>query len=679
MTFRFTQSLGTALVLAVMLMLVILAYQNSNKTINFLSLVVEVHTPVLDSFNEISRLMSKADNNIRVYKNMNELKMNELSEIISRININVKLIYANINYGDRSLLRMISEANSILKNMGYAKSKITIHNNIDILKDKLLELKVSIRKLYQSLSQKEKSTIIDYIKVISNLNNSLNSYLNNYTQQSTVLLDDIISPLKLMKVEINNIMSFISDERYSHSHKEVHYDIHGEYNSENEYKHDAGLKKSLVELNGIVNRFIQSIHIYSEEKKRMDPSASKVADTLTTVFKIKHSLINEIFSIHELYRKHVTEDQAALVEQSKDSRRNFVVFYFVGLLLGIIGIVVINKIVRKDLAALIGGTHEFAKSNFKSRISTLKLKEFNELSESFNQISEYVEYNNSALRKNMEDLDHANDIISNAKNELEQQVEERTGDLKLAMEAAKKSDLAKSAFLANMSHELRTPLHGILSFAKFGLDKTGVVTEERVKGYFSQIDASGHRLKVLLDDLLDLSKLEAGKMQLSFSKIKFFDVVNECVAEQNALLLSHHLKVELIISDDFPLIECDRNRMGQVVMNILSNAIKFSPDGGTITIEGKIFKASQGENNECESVQISITDQGEGIPESDLNTIFEKFVQSDGNDPSSGGTGLGLAITKELMLAHHGRVWCENIDSGGATFYFTLPIEQSQG
>lgn len=238
-------------------------------------------------------------------------------------------------------------------------------------------------------------------------------------------------------------------------------------------------------------------------------------------------------------------------------------------------------------------------------------------------------------------------------------------------EAAEKASQAKSMFLANMSHELRTPLHGILSYAQFGVDKHGQVSDEKILKYFQQIKISGERLKVLLDDLLDLSKLEAGKMVLDIQENSIVDIVRACIDEQTALTNSKDINVTQHYDENMKNVFCDKNRVGQMVMNIFGNAIKYSPDGGQIDI---VCKQRYNESGQPTYVHIYITDQGPGVPEEEKEEIFNKFIQSSFNKHiGGGGTGLGLAITRELVFAHHGEIWCENNPDVGATFHITLP------
>lgn len=262
---------------------------------------------------------------------------------------------------------------------------------------------------------------------------------------------------------------------------------------------------------------------------------------------------------------------------------------------------------------------------------------------------------------------------------LELNVSQRTADLVLAKMEADKANKAKSEFLANMSHELRTPMHGILSFSSFGLNKIGKVSDEKIYSYFDQIQQSGNRLLALLNDLLDLAKLESGKMDMAFENSDIGNVIKSCVDEQ--VLRVNEKDIRLTFDCNLKenvATEFDPVRIGQVITNLLSNSIKFSPDMGAIEIGCQDAVISIDSRDE-DAFLISIKDNGMGIPEDELDKVFDKFTQSSksGREHVQKGTGLGLSISKEIVLAHHGKIWAECNQGAGATFKFVIPKKQN--
>lgn len=234
---------------------------------------------------------------------------------------------------------------------------------------------------------------------------------------------------------------------------------------------------------------------------------------------------------------------------------------------------------------------------------------------------------------------------------------------------AEEANLAKSQFLSNMSHELRTPIHAILGFAQLGSERA---TDQKTKDYCKRISTSGNRLLLLINDLLDLSKLEAGRMDMHMQIHSVLNIVNAALHEMELLLREKDLQVEVMNDVDLASVPCDAMRIAQVVHNLLSNAIKFSPQGGKIQI---LLKSQEEESGLFRFV---ITDQGPGIPESELESVFDEFVQSSTTHTGAGGTGLGLAISRRIITAHRGRIYARNRLSGGAEFVIELPLAQPE-
>jgi signal transduction histidine kinase len=242
-------------------------------------------------------------------------------------------------------------------------------------------------------------------------------------------------------------------------------------------------------------------------------------------------------------------------------------------------------------------------------------------------------------------------------------------DLKAAKEEAETANRAKSQFLANMSHELRTPLNAILGYTELIQDSIYGNVPEKVREVIGRIDHNGHHLLNQINDVLDLSKIEAGELNTSLNDYSMQDIVNGVISDAGSLAAEKNLTLSAIVPPDLPTGLGDDRRISQVLLNLVGNAIKFT-DKGEVSVR---VSASDGE------FQVAVADTGIGILEADQAKILNEFYQADSsNTRAHGGTGLGLAIAKRMVELHGGRLWIESTLGEGSTFSFSLPIRVEQ-
>jgi len=257
--------------------------------------------------------------------------------------------------------------------------------------------------------------------------------------------------------------------------------------------------------------------------------------------------------------------------------------------------------------------------------------------------------------------------------QLESRVKERTRQLQEAYEDLKKLDTMKDAFLSSVSHELRTPLTSIRSFSEILLRYDEVDPQDRQE-FLEIINAESERLTRLINDLLDLSRIESGRMVWHDDLMSLAEVIREAAKSQHCALQEKSLRLALDIPDDLPFVFADRDRIQQVITNLLGNAIKFSFDGGEIQIRAELFQGKRS-REASEWISVSVSDRGLGIEEKDRELIFDKFRQglNDHLTEKPKGTGLGLAICREIVERFGGKVWVEAAPGQGSVFRFTLP------
>lgn len=223
----------------------------------------------------------------------------------------------------------------------------------------------------------------------------------------------------------------------------------------------------------------------------------------------------------------------------------------------------------------------------------------------------------------------------------------------------------KSMFLANMSHELRTPLNAILGYTELIMDNIYGPVPEKIRGVLERLEKNGRHLLGLINDVLDLSKIEAGQLTLSLDHYSMGDLVQAAIISVEALAADKNLSMTIKAPSDLPVAVGDAKRISQVLLNLLGNAIKFTEEGGIqlhVTVLDQTF-------------HVSVKDTGPGLSDGDKDKVFKEFHQVDGSSTrKKDGTGLGLAIAKKIVEMHGGRIGVESCPGSGSTFWFTLPV-----
>jgi signal transduction histidine kinase len=305
----------------------------------------------------------------------------------------------------------------------------------------------------------------------------------------------------------------------------------------------------------------------------------------------------------------------------------------------------------RPLVQLTDATSKISQGNFNQKVNTsyiLFKDEITLLSENFNTMS-----------------NHLNELYTS----LEEKVEQRTSELAEARDEAVRANKSKSEFVSIVSHELKLPMTSIKGYSDLMLSgATGQMNENQVN-FLTTIRNNVNRMATLVSDLADVSRIESGNLRLEPRAVPVWDVIDEVITLTKTQVEQKQQQLTLEVSNELPKAWCDRNRLSQILINLVSNANKYTPTNGTIAVQA---------NHLDDMIQITVKDNGLGMNAEDQQKLFSTFFRSsDEKVREAPGTGLGLSITKNLIELQGGRIWFESEFRKGTAFYFTLPVARS--
>jgi signal transduction histidine kinase len=331
------------------------------------------------------------------------------------------------------------------------------------------------------------------------------------------------------------------------------------------------------------------------------------------------------------------------------------------ILAGIAATVLLAGRIITPLKSLAGVAGRIAEGDLTVSVRPVTSDEVGQLAAVFNDMTKSLKERDLAIAKAYQQLEQL-------AQSLEQRVQQRTQELQEANRRLQEMDKLKSDFVSTVSHELRTPMTSIKGYVDNILDGlTGALTE-RQSYYLNRVKSNVERLTRMINELLDLSRIEAGKVELHLANVRMRELISDVVEGFQAVAQGKGIALQTRQPDDLPAIRGDHDKLHQVLTNLVQNAIKFTPTGGEVRVESQVRSDGY--------LLVVVVDTGCGIPSHEQGKVFERFYRGTSGSTDDPRWGLGLTIARSLVKLHGGQIWVESTPGQGSRFYFTVPIAQ---
>lgn len=562
----------------------------------------------------------------------------------------------------------------LLKQTGLADDKMIA--NIKDLYEKLDKLQ---KLTHQIFNQRNKAKLqldenaIIWTKTIEKLKYRIDTVKEKAPETYQAVTSKIIdiSILSLSeRAALNNFLSgFMSDTEYVTMNEGFKNSLRRRLEELNDF--DPLTKEHLSP--------VQNVHLETERLLETLYNQHKTYKTLQTELSFNTlRLVESLEMIKEMMNAKMADAASGGRKIARTSRLSFVIFTVIGFLAALITGIVASKVITKPIISLTSVTERIAQGRLEERVAITSRDEIGSLGNSFNRMAGEIMAVTAEIKQKNLQLEGSNQKLLQANRELQAAFEElqgKTARLNSLNEELQKASRLKSEFLANMSHELKTPLNAIIGFTKLVLKHAGTLLSQDQRNNLNNVLTSAEQLLKLINDILDLSKIEAGKMPVYIAPFDLEETIDHAISMVTQTARDKRLTLHTQVADDLHKVFSDQDKVRQILINLLSNSVKFT-DEGSITVTAHKEQRAAGAYGVTACAVITVTDTGIGIDAKDRRIIFDDFTQADGSITRRyGGSGLGLSISKKLANILGGDITVESTPGIGSTFTFFFPID----